>query len=142
MSHMDQVTKVPDGWQVIATSSNGVVAGLINQEQNRIATQFHPEVSHTEEGGQLLKNFIFKIAKCEQNWTPSNFIQKQLKNIKVKSRNENILVGVSGGVDSTVMACLIYKSVGIKCTAVLIDHGLLRKAEAENCCSRDHQRRK
>ena len=76
MSHMDQVTKVPDGWQVIATSTNGVIAGLINRQQNKIATQFHPEVSHTEEGGQLLKNFIFKIAKCEKNWTPSNFIQE------------------------------------------------------------------
>ena len=133
MSHMDQVTKIPDGWEVIATSANGVVAGLINKEQNKIATQFHPEVSHTEEGGQLLKNFIFKIAKCEKNWTPSNFIQEQVKKIKEKSGDENILVGVSGGVDSTVMACLINKSVGNKCTAVLIDHGLLRKAEAKNC---------
>lgn len=133
MSHMDQVTKVPDGWQVIATSANGVVAGLINRKRNKIATQFHPEVSHTEEGGQLLKNFIFKIAKCEKNWTPSNFIQEQVKKIKEKSGDENILVGVSGGVDSTVMACLINRSVGNKCTAVLIDHGLLRKAEAKNC---------
>ena len=133
MSHMDQVTKVPDGWQVLAKSANGVVAGLINRKQNKIATQFHPEVSHTEEGGQLLKNFIFKIAKCEKNWTPSNFIQEQVKKIKEKSGDENILVGVSGGVDSTVMACLINKSVGSKCTAVLIDHGLLRKAEAKNC---------
>ncbi len=133
MSHMDQVTKIPDDWKVIATSSNGVVAGLINKKQNRIATQFHPEVSHTEEGRQLLKNFIFEIAKCEKNWTPNNFIQEQLKKIKAKSENENILVGVSGGVDSTVMACLINKSVGTKCTAVLIDHGLLRKAEAEKC---------
>ena len=130
---MDQVTKVPDGWQVIATSANGVIAGLINRKQNKIATQFHPEVSHTEEGEQLLKNFIFKIAKCEKNWTPSNFIQEQVKKIKEKSGDENILVGVSGGVDSTVMACLINKSVGNKCTAVLIDHGLLRKAEAKNC---------
>ena len=133
MSHMDQVTKVPEGWRVIATSANGVVAGLINRKQNKIATQFHPEVSHTEEGGQLLKNFIFKIAKCEKNWTPSNFIQEQVKKIKEKSGDENILVGVSGGVDSTVMACLINRSVGNKCTAVLIDHGLLRKAEAKNC---------
>ena len=133
MSHMDQVNKVPDGWKVIATSSNGIIAGLINQKQNKIATQFHPEVSHTKEGRQLLKNFIFKIAKCEKNWTPSNFIQEQVKKIKEKSVNENILVGVSGGVDSTVMACLINKSVGPKCTAVLIDHGLLRKAEAKNC---------
>ncbi len=133
MSHMDQVTKVPDNWEVIAKSSNGVVAGLINRKQNRIATQFHPEVSHTREGGQLLKNFIFKIAKCEKNWTPSNFIQEQVKKIKEKSVDENILIGVSGGVDSTVMACLINMSVGKKCTAVLIDHGMLRKAEAKNC---------
>ena len=133
MSHMDQVTKVPDGWEVIATSANGVVAGLINKEQNKIATQFHPEVSHTDEGRQLLKNFIFKIAKCEKNWTPSNFIQEQVKKIKEKSGDENVLVGVSGGVDSTVMACLINKSIRTKCTAVLIDHGLLRKAEAKNC---------
>ena len=133
MSHMDQVAKVPNGWDVIATSSNGIIAGLINRDQNKIATQFHPEVSHTEEGGQLLKNFIFKIAKCEKNWTPSNFVQEQVKKIKKESGNENILVGVSGGVDSTVMACLINKSVGSKCTAVLIDHGLLRKAEAREC---------
>ena len=135
MSHMDQVTKVPDNWEVIAASTNGVVAALINRQQNRIATQFHPEVSHTEEGGHLLKNFLFKIAKCEKNWTPINFIDEQVKIIKESSRDENILVGVSGGVDSTVMACLINKSVGAKCTAVMIDHGLLRKAEAKNCVS-------
>ncbi len=133
MSHMDQVTKVPDSWEVIATSSNGFVAGLINKEQNRIATQFHPEVSHTEQGKQLLKNFLFKIAKCKKNWTPINFIDQQIKIIKESIRDSNILVGVSGGVDSTVMACLINKSIGVRCTAVLIDHGLLRKAEAKSC---------
>ena len=133
MSHMDQVTKVPKGWQIIANSSNGVIAGLINSNQTRIATQFHPEVSHTEEGNILLKNFLFNIARCEKNWTPNNLIDEQVSIIKDQLNNDKIIVGVSGGVDSTVMACLINKAVGQNCFAVLIDHGLLRKNEAKEC---------
>ena len=133
MSHMDQVTKVPDNWKIIAKSSNGVIAGLINKNQTRIATQFHPEVSHTEEGNILLNNFLFNVAKCEKNWTPNNLIDEQVKIIKKQCNNEKIIVGVSGGVDSTVMACLINKAVGHNCFAVLIDHGLLRKNEAKEC---------
>ena len=133
MSHMDQVTKVPDNWKIIAKSSNGVIAGLINKNQTRIATQFHPEVSHTEEGNILLNNFLFNVAKCEKNWTPNNLIDEQVRIIKEQCNNEKIIVGVSGGVDSTVMACLINKAVGHNCFAVLIDHGLLRKNEAKEC---------
>ncbi len=133
MSHMDQVTKVPDDWKIIAKSSNGVIAGLVNKDQTRIATQFHPEVSHTEEGTILLKNFLFNVAKCEKNWTPNNLIDEQVRIIKEQCNNEKIIVGVSGGVDSTVMACLINKAVGHNCFAVLIDHGLLRKNEAKEC---------
>jgi len=133
MSHMDQVTKVPDNWKIFAKSSNGVIAGLVNKNQTRIATQFHPEVSHTEEGNILLNNFLFNVAKCEKNWTPNNLIDEQVKNIKEQCNNEKIIVGVSGGVDSTVMACLINKAVGRNCFAVLIDHGLLRKNEAKEC---------
>tara|TARA_B100001093_G_scaffold303975_1_gene289879 strand:- start:489 stop:2039 length:1551 start_codon:yes stop_codon:yes gene_type:complete len=135
MSHMDQVTKVPHDWKIIAKSSNGVIAGLVNKNQTRIATQFHPEVSHTEEGNILLKNFLFNVAKCEKNWTPNNFIDEQVRIIKERCNNEKIIVGVSGGVDSTVMACLINKAVGHNCFAVLIDHGLLRKNEAKECVS-------
>ena len=133
MSHMDQVTKVPDDWKIIAKSSNGVIAGLVNKNQTRIATQFHPEVSHTEEGNILLNNFLFNVAKCEKNWTPNNLIDEQVRIIKEQCNNEKIIVGVSGGVDSTVMACLINKAVGHNCFAVLIDHGLLRKNEAKEC---------
>ncbi|MDC3333851.1 glutamine-hydrolyzing GMP synthase, partial [Candidatus Marinimicrobia bacterium] len=133
MSHMDQVTSVPENWEVISKSSNGVIAALINKDQSRIATQFHPEVSHTEEGKALLKNFLFSIAKCEKNWTPNNFIDEQIKRINSEIKKDNILVGVSGGVDSTVMACMINNVVGKRCYAVLIDHGLLRKDEAKQC---------
>jgi len=133
MSHMDQVTKVPDDWKIIAKSSNDVIAGLINKNQTRIATQFHPEVSHTEEGNILLNNFLFNVAKCEKNWTPNNLIDEQVRIIREQCNNERIIVGVSGGVDSTVMACLINKAVGHNCFAVLIDHGLLRKDEAKEC---------
>ncbi|OUW78265.1 MAG: GMP synthase (glutamine-hydrolyzing) [bacterium TMED217] len=133
MSHMDQVTLIPKNWEVIAHSSNNIVAALANNDHTRIATQFHPEVSHTEEGDILLNNFLFNISKCEKNWTASNFIQEKIENLKNTVKNENILVGVSGGVDSTVVACLMNKIAGEKCFAVLIDHGLMRKDEAKNC---------
>ena len=133
MSHMDQVTLMPEGWEIIAHSSNNIVAAMANRDHTRIATQFHPEVSHTEEGNILLNNFLFDIAGCERNWTAGNFIDEQKGLLNQTIGDDNILVGVSGGVDSTVVACLINKAVGEKCFAVLIDHGLLRKHEAKDC---------
>ena len=133
MSHMDQVTLMPEGWEIIAHSSNNIVAAMANRDHTRIATQFHPEVSHTEEGNILLNNFLFDISGCERNWTAGNFIDEQKGLLNQTIGDDNILVGVSGGVDSTVVACLINKAVGEKCFAVLIDHGLLRKHEAKDC---------
>ena len=133
MSHMDQVALMPEGWEIIAHSSNNIVAAMANRDHTRIATQFHPEVSHTEEGNILLNNFLFDIAGCERNWTAGNFIDEQKGLLNQTIGDDNILVGVSGGVDSTVVACLINKAVGEKCFAVLIDHGLLRKHEAKDC---------
>ena len=133
MSHMDQVTLMPEDWEIIAHSSNNIVAAMANRDHTRIATQFHPEVSHTEEGNILLNNFLFDIAGCERNWTAGNFIDEQKGLLNQNIGDDNILVGVSGGVDSTVVACLINKAVGEKCFAVLIDHGLLRKHEAKDC---------
>jgi len=133
MSHMDQVTLMPKDWETIAHSSNNIVAAMANRDHTRIATQFHPEVSHTEEGNILLKNFLFDISGCERNWTSGNFIDEQKGLLNQTIGDDNILVGVSGGVDSTVVACLINKAVGEKCFAVLIDHGLLRKHEAKDC---------
>ena len=133
MSHGDKVKKIPKGWQVLSTSSNGVIAAISNEDQSRVATQFHPEVSHTKEGKTILSNFLFKVAKCSKSWTAGNFINEQINLIKNKIGQKKVLVGVSGGVDSTVVAALLHKAIGENSIAVLIDHGLLRKDEAIDC---------
>ena len=133
MSHMDQVTKVPESWSVIAESSNGVVAAMASTDLKRLATQFHPEVSHTEFGKDMLENFLFKIALCNSNWTPGNFIEEQVNMIRNEVGDNNVLIGVSGGVDSSVVAAIMNKAIGDNAKAVLIDHGLLRKNEASDC---------
>ena len=133
MSHGDRVSQMPDGWHTLAHSSNGVVAAMSNKDQTRVATQFHPEVAHTEEGETILRNFLFKIADCAPTWTVGNFIQEQVDMIRNQVGDGKVLVGVSGGVDSTVVAALLHKAIGDRSTAVLIDHGLLRKDEAKTC---------
>ena len=133
MSHMDQVTKVPDSWSEIAKSSNGIVAAMASSDLKRLATQFHPEVSHTEYGKAILENFLFKISSCHANWTPGNFIEQQVNLIREEVGNSNVLIGVSGGVDSSVVAAILNKAIGGNAMAVLIDHGLLRKNEASDC---------
>nr|AGO88131.1 synthase [glutamine-hydrolyzing] [uncultured bacterium 413004-H17] len=132
---MDKVQSVPGNWTILAESTNGIVASVANEESKRYATQFHPEVVHTLEGNTIINNFLFKIAHCEPNWTPGNFIQEQVVLIREKIGNGQVICGVSGGVDSSVVGALMHKAVGDQCTSVLIDHGLLRKNEAEHCVS-------
>ena len=135
MSHMDRVSELPNGWHMLAHSSNGVIAAMANHDQSRVATQFHPEVAHTEEGETLLNNFLFNIADCSPKWTAENFIDEQVEIIRDQVGDGKVLVGVSGGVDSTVVAALMHRAIGERSTAVLIDHGLMRKNEAKNCVS-------
>ncbi|MFQ6604510.1 MAG: glutamine-hydrolyzing GMP synthase [Fidelibacterota bacterium] len=131
MSHMDQVTVLPPDWTVIGTSSNGLVAALENRKRQWYATQFHPEVAHTTEGEVLIRNFVYHIAGCRPDWTPGQFIQEQIAAIREEVQDQQVLIGVSGGVDSTVVAALLNKAIGDKAIAVMIDHGLMRKNEAE-----------
>ncbi len=133
MSHGDRALHVPKGWELLAVSSNGIIAAIANKEQNRFAVQFHPEVSHTENGNLIIHNFLFKIAQCLPHWTPENFINDKVDAIRKLVGSNQVLVGVSGGVDSSVVAALIKKAVGERMHAVLIDHGLMRKNEAEEC---------
>ena len=135
MSHMDRVSELPNDWHMLAHSSNGVVAAMANHDQSRVATQFHPEVAHTEEGETLLNNFLFNIADCSPTWTAENFIDEQVEIIRDQVGDGKVLVGVSGGVDSTIVAALMHRAIGERSTAVLIDHGLMRKNEAKNCVS-------
>ncbi|MFQ6678504.1 MAG: glutamine-hydrolyzing GMP synthase [Fidelibacterota bacterium] len=133
MSHMDKVTTVPKGWSLLAESSNNIVAAMCSEDGRRYATQFHPEVAHTTFGERIIHNFLFHISECNSNWTPGNFIQDQIKKIKNQVGNKHVICGVSGGVDSSVVAALMHKAIGDQCNSVLIDHGLLRKNEASEC---------
>jgi len=133
MSHMDHVTHVPENWSVLAESENGIIASLCHVQNKWFATQFHPEVIHTIEGEHILRNFIFNVAECSPNWTSGNFIKEQVEHIRKQVGEGNVLVGVSGGVDSSVVAALLHKAIGDQSSAVLIDHGLLRKNEADLC---------
>ncbi len=133
MSHMDKVDRIPEDWKVTSHSSNGIIASLQNKKETRIATQFHPEVVHTEAGNQILNNFLFNISECVPNWTTGNFINEQIENIRNQTQNKKVLLGLSGGVDSTVVAALLGKAIGNKTKGVLIDHGLMRKNEASDC---------
>jgi GMP synthase (glutamine-hydrolysing) len=111
------------------------VATVANEASKRFATQFHPEVVHTVEGDTIINNFLFKNAHCEPNWTAGNFIHEQIELIRNQVGDKHVICGVSGGVDSSVVGALMHKAVGDKCTSVLIDHGLLRKNEADDCVS-------
>jgi len=132
MSHGDKVVKAPDGFQVDATSSSTPVAAMSNPEKQLYAVQFHPEVRHSEYGNQLLKQFVFEVCKASGNWTMENFIDMEIKNIREKVGDQKVLCALSGGVDSSVVAALIHRAIGDQLTCIFVDHGLLRKNEADD----------
>ena len=134
MSHADKVSELPKNWKITADSSNGILASLESKSEKRYATQFHPEVNHTEKGKEILSNFLIKIANCKPNWTPGNFISEKINEIqKTVGKSGKVLTAVSGGVDSSVVAALLNKAIGNRAIAVIIDHGMLRKNEAQDC---------
>ena len=131
MSHGDEVGVIGDEWTEIAKSDNGVIAAIKNLQNPYFGVQFHPEVIHTTEGSQLISNFLFHIAKCKPSWTSANFISEAVEKIRSKvGESSNVVCGLSGGVDSSVMATLMHKAIGDRSKCIFIDHGLLRKNEA------------
>ncbi|NHK30530.1 MAG: glutamine-hydrolyzing GMP synthase [Asgard group archaeon] len=131
MSHGDKVVDLPDDFKITASSENCEIAAFENLKQRIFGLQFHPEVVHTDNGKQLLSNFIFKIAKLEKNWSMESYIEQQIQEIKETVGDNRVLIGVSGGVDSTVSAILIHRSIGDKLHCVFVDHGFMRKNEPE-----------
>lgn len=131
MSHGDKVTAVPPGFTVTATTESCPIAAMENLRDNRFGVQFHPEVTHTPDGRKLLQNFLFDQAKLRGDWTAKNFIEDSIVQIRETVGNGKVLCAVSGGVDSSVVAALLSESVGDQTTCVFVDHGLLRKGEAE-----------
>ena len=131
MSHGDEVIVAPHGFAVTATSARATVAAFEDPDRQLAGLQWHPEVMHTERGQQVLENFLFNIAGCTADWTAANIIDESVLGIQQQVGGKHIICGLSGGVDSAVAAALVQRAVGSQLTCVFVDHGLLRKGEAE-----------
>jgi GMP synthase (glutamine-hydrolysing) len=131
MSHRDTVVAPPAGAEIVATSEHTPVAAFEDAARKLYGVQFHPEVVHTPHGQDILKNFLYEVAGAAPVWTPAAVIEEQVERIRAQVGNERVLCALSGGVDSAVAALLVHKAVGEQLTCVFVDHGLLRKGEAE-----------
>ncbi|WP_421180811.1 glutamine-hydrolyzing GMP synthase [Metabacillus dongyingensis] len=131
MSHGDLVADIPSGFIVDATSPACPFAAISNEERRFYGVQFHPEVRHSEFGNDMLKNFVFEVCGCSEEWSMENFIEMELQKIREQVGEKQVLCALSGGVDSSVVAVLIHKAIGDQLTCIFVDHGLLRKDEAE-----------
>lgn len=131
MSHQDSVVKAPPGFNKTAATPGAPVAAMENQTDKLYGLQFHPEVNHTEKGLDILKNFLYEACNCLPSWTTVSMIEEAITAIKKEVGKNKIICGLSGGVDSAVAALLVHKAVGEQLTCVFVDHGLLRKGEAE-----------
>jgi GMP synthase (glutamine-hydrolysing) len=130
-SHGDYVSKLPPGFHIIAHTQNTPIAAIANKRAKVYGVQFHPEVTHTEKGNQILGNFLFKVCGCLGRWNMQSFIKESVENIKKTVGSDKVVLGLSGGVDSSVAALLIHKAIGRRCRSIFIDNGLLRKDEPE-----------
>ncbi|MCL4582459.1 glutamine-hydrolyzing GMP synthase [Fusobacterium nucleatum] len=130
MSHGDHVTEMAPDFKIIAHTDSSIAA-IENSDKNIYAFQYHPEVTHSQYGFEMLKNFVFGIAKAEKNWSMENYIETTVKKIKERVGNKKVILGLSGGVDSSVAAALINKAIGKQLTCIFVDTGLLRKDEAK-----------
>lgn len=129
MSHFDEVQEVPAGFEINAKTD--VISAISNESQKIYCVQFHPEVSHTEAGEKMIENFVFDICNAPKNWKLTNYIDKTVAEIREKVGNQNVILGLSGGVDSSVAAVLIHKAIGDQLTCIFVDTGLLRKDEGK-----------
>ncbi len=140
MSHGDHLTRLPEDYHVIAHTDNAPIAAVKSGKQPHYGVQFHPEVVHTEHGKQVLRNFALNVCGCRGDWTPASFIEEKIRDIRETVGEEHVLLGLSGGVDSSVAAVLLHEAVGDRLTCVFVNNGLLRKGEWEQVQStfRDH----
>jgi len=131
MSHGIEVTELPSGFERIASTNNCAIAGFANTQKNYYGLQFHPEVTHTKQGKIILERFAVDICNCDKQWTTDNIIEDLVQNLKQQIGDNNVLLGLSGGVDSSVVAALLHQAVGDQLTCVFVDNGLLRLNEGD-----------
>ena len=131
MSHGDKVIEVPEGFSVVAATESAPIAAMCNETKGFYGIQFHPEVTHTSQGLNILERFVNDICGCESLWTPASIIEDAIFTIEEKVGNDKVLLGLSGGVDSSVVAALLHKAIGDQLTCVFVDNGLLRLHEGD-----------
>ncbi len=129
MSHGDHIDRLPDGFEILASSANSPIAAM--RREHLVGLQFHPEVGHTPQGAEILRNFLTEICECATTWSAESFIDASIREIRQKVGSGRVLLGLSGGVDSSVAAALIHRAIGDQLTAVFVNNGLLRLGEAE-----------
>ncbi len=131
MSHGDKVTKMPEDFHILASTPSCPIAGMFNDDLRYYGVQFHPEVTHTRQGLRMLERFIMDICECEALWTPAKIIEDAVERLRVQIGDDHVILGLSGGVDSSVTAMLLHRAIGDRLTCVFVDNGLLRLNEAD-----------
>ena len=138
MSHADTISTLPTNFEIIASTKDVKIAAYKIAEEDTYAIQFHPEVYHSTDGKQILQNFLYDIAQCSADWTPSTFVEDTVNELKEKIGNDKVVLGLSGGVDSTVAAVILHKAIGENLYCIFVDNGLLRKDEFESVLKQYH----
>jgi len=131
MSHGDRVTELPPGFKVIASTDSAPIAAMADDERGYYGIQFHPEVTHTHQGGRILQRFVLELCGCEALWTPDHIVESSITSIRAQVGSGKVLLGLSGGVDSSVVAALLHKAIGDQLVCVFVDNGLLRYREGD-----------
>jgi len=131
MSHGDKVVAIPDGFRITASTPSCPIAAMADEARDFYGVQFHPEVTHSTQGGAMLQRFVHDICQTQALWTPENIAEDAIRRVKAQVGDDQVLLGLSGGVDSSVVAALLHKAIGDKLTCVFVDNGLLRKGEGD-----------
>ncbi|HEX4644084.1 MAG TPA: glutamine-hydrolyzing GMP synthase [Verrucomicrobiae bacterium] len=130
-SHGDRLTKIPNGFKSVAVTENSDYAAIESHDQRIFGLQFHPEVAHTPQGREIIANFVHNVCGCGKNWTMRNYIEQAVEAIRAQVGSEKVILGLSGGVDSSVAAALLHKAIGDQLTCIFVNNGLLRGREAD-----------
>ena len=131
MSHGDKVTELPEGFKLMASTDSAPIAGIADETRAFYGVQFHPEVTHTRQGGRILERFAIEICACDSLWTAGNIIEDSIQQVREQVGDDEVILGLSGGVDSSVVAALLHRAIGDKLTCVFVDNGLLRLREGD-----------
>ncbi|WP_055078798.1 glutamine-hydrolyzing GMP synthase [Lagierella massiliensis] len=131
MSHVDKVVTLPEGFKIIGSTDNTEIAAMTDEKRKLYALQFHPEVNHSEYGIKMIENFLVNICNVKQEWTMANYAKKTIEDVREQVKDKKVLLALSGGVDSSVVAALLSKAIGDQLTCIFVDHGLMRKNEGD-----------